>query len=264
MTAHDVFRDGQFIGIRGRLKKALLSHAFRQIDLIHAVSRGGRDNFSEFFPVLQRNDCALLSMAWMWSLSGWRRNLRQQIGPAADNVYIIGFFGRFMAQKGFRYLVDAIDLVVSRGVVARRPLVLTFGSGGYFREEYARLRSMGLGDYFMRMPHAENMPGVVKGVDLVAMPSLWEACGLLGMEALVAGVPIVGTSCIGLDEVLSGTPAAIVPPGDAQALASSIEHEMSVNRRPEFVAYMPEAARRFAPDNMVTNLMQLYRSMASP
>ena len=108
------------------------------------------------------------------------------------------------------------------------------------------------------------MPGVIKGVDLVAMPSLWEACGLLGMEALAAGVPIVGTSCIGLNEVLEGSPASIVPPGDAMALAGKIEYEMTAERHAEFEMYMPEAARRFSPDRHVYELMALYGSMAKP
>ena len=221
MTAHDVFQYGQFTGARGKLKKMVLARLFRQIDVIHAVTRDGRDNFMEFFPAVDTRRLRVIEHGV--DVDAFRGaaavNLRQEIGPAADTAYLIGFFGRFMAQKGFRYLVDAIDLIVNGTRSLRRPLVLTFGAGGFYREEFDRLRSMGLGEYFMQMPYSDNMPGIIKGVDLVAMPSLWEACGLLGMEALAAGVPIVGTSCIGLNEVLEGSPASIVPPGDASALA---------------------------------------------
>lgn len=263
MTAHDVFQHGQFVGVRGRLKKALLAQLFRKIDVIHAVTNDGRDNFMEFFPSIDARGLHVIRHGV--DVATFRDaatvNLRQEIGPAADTDYLIGFFGRFMAQKGFRYLVDAIGLIVNQEQLVRRPLVLTFGAGGFSREEYDRLRSKGLGNYFIQMPHSDNMPGVIKGVDLVAMPSLWEACGLLGMEALIAGVPIIGTNCIGLREVLEGTPASVVPPGDARALARKIEYEMTAGRRKEFEAYMPEAARRFSPERHVSELMELYTSM---
>jgi len=58
------------------------------------------------------------------------------------------------------------------------------------------------------------------------MPSLWEACGLLAMEAMVSGVPLVGTNCIGLREVLKETPCRMVPLGDSSALAEAIAIEM--------------------------------------
>ena len=81
--------------------------------------------------------------------------------------------------------------------------------------------------------------------DVVVMPSLWEACGLLAMEAMVSGVPLIGTDCVGLREVLKGTPAAVVSTKDSAALASAILNEMdnpSTSRAREFVT---EAATRF-------------------
>ena len=53
---------------------------------------------------------------------------------------------------------------------------------------------------------------------LLAVPSLWEALPLLPMEAMVAGVPVLGTDCIGLREVLRDTPSRVVRAGEVGAL----------------------------------------------
>lgn len=45
------------------------------------------------------------------------------------------------------------------------------------------------------------------------MPSRWVAFGLLAVEALCAGTPLIASDCIGLREVVEDTPAVVVPPG---------------------------------------------------
>ena len=97
----------------------------------------------------------------------------------------------------------------------------------------------------------------LKGLDVVAMPSLWEACGLLAMEAMVAGVPLVGTDCVGLREVLRNTPAHVVPAKDSLALSEALMMEMrnpTTSRAREFAI---EAAARFQVKNRAAEIEKL-------
>ncbi len=245
----------------GRIKQRTLERLFRRVDIIHTVTEDGRENLLEYLPSLDRSrihtilhgiDVAEFSRAPA-------QDFRRTTAGLDEHDFLIGFFGRFMAPKGFRYLVEAMDILINRRHLPRRPVVITFGDGGYSREEYATIKQRRLDDYFVKLPHTDDMPGAVKGVDLVAMPSLWEACGLLAMEALVAGTPIIGTSCVGLREVLAGSPARIIPPADAEALADAIELEMAAPRRQEFLAWAPQAITRFAPDRPAGELLDLYR-----
>lgn len=170
-----------------------------------------------------------------------------------------------MSPKGFKVLVDAIDHINRNLVTEPTPHVATFGWGGFIREDYAYLEELGLKDYFHQMPQTNNMAGALKGVDVVAMPSRWEACGLLAMEALAAGVPIVGSDCIGLREVLSGSPARQVPVGNAPALADALLEEINnlEQRRDAFQAYQSEAVERFAIDRPARALADLYRQLGT-
>jgi len=262
MTAHDVLLDRQFIGIKGRLKKLVLGGAFKRIDAIHAVSEDGAKNLLTFFPLLNRSKIHTILHGIDVDSFYNAQPSRQVVDTVVEDTVLIGFFGRFMSQKGFRYLVDAIQIITKEELIKRPVKVLAFGGGGFVREEFDVIKSRGLDDYFELMPFTEDMPGAIKAVDIVAMPSLWEACGLLAMEALVAGTPIIGTSCIGLREVLEGSPSLVVPPADSKALALAIAREINEPRIGEFRDYASVAKVRFSLEKPVDELDKLYKMLS--
>jgi glycosyltransferase involved in cell wall biosynthesis len=79
---------------------------------------------------------------------------------------------------------------------------------------------------------------LLRQLDLLAVPSLWEASPLLPMEAMVAGVPVLGTDCIGLREVLRDTPSRMVRAGSVDQLYRGLRAALEEPRT--------EAARAFA------------------
>jgi glycosyltransferase involved in cell wall biosynthesis len=64
------------------------------------------------------------------------------------------------------------------------------------------------------------------------------------MEVLSAGIPFVGSNCIGLREVLAGTPAVVVEAGNSESLALGIVEGLNKGRH-SFEEYAPEAVERF-------------------
>ena len=262
MTSHDVMNKSQFLGIKGIIKKNALGAAFRLIDKIQSVSYGAHDNLIENFPNLNRNNkCVVIlnGIEIKRFVEAVPRNLRAE-NKIGDDVYLIGFLGRFMAQKGFRYLVDAIELL-RRLELPRKPVVMTFGDGCFASQDKEMIKNRGLEGYFRFMPFTPNVAGTIKGLDLIAMPSLWEACPLQPMEALVCGTPFIGTDCVGLYEVLIDTPAAIVPKADAFRLSNAIAYEMKNNRNDVFFKFKKKAAHRFDVFQTRTNLFKLYKEL---
>ncbi len=258
MTAHDVFLDSQFEGIGGFSKKRVMSYLFRRIDAIHTVTADATNNFRSFFPGVsaQRLFPILHGVDTEFFANEPGANLRQELG-LSDQAPLIGFFGRFMGQKGFRTLVDAVSRLKSDNH-SRMPTILTFGWGGYIREDYQYLRGKGLSEYFIQLPGTENMPAMIKAVDMVVMPSRWEACGLLAMEVLSAGVPLIASNCIGLREVVEGSPARTFEPGDSDRLAKLISEEIEQNRKPIFHDYKARAIERFQIARPADELRELY------
>jgi glycosyltransferase involved in cell wall biosynthesis len=266
MTGHDMFTAPLFAGLKGCLKRLVAGTLLRRMTAIHTVTEDAKKNILEFFPNLPENRVHPILHGIDAELfrSGETYDIRKEIGMTPDTP-LIGFFGRFMGPKGFKILVDAMDHVKRHSTTPITPHVVTFGWGGFIREDYAYLVGLGLRDYFHQMPQTDNMPGALKSVDLVAMPSRWEACGLLAMEALAAGVPIVGSDCIGLREVLEGSPAQQVPAGDPIALANALVKEIQnmEQRRGQFQRYQPEAVDRFAIGRPARALADLYAKLTA-
>lgn len=262
MTAHDVFTDGQFRGWKGSFRKRLLGEAFRRIHSIHTVTHEARENFTGFFPEIDPSQFVeiLHGVDTEFFGQGTAYDLRGELNLSSE-TRLIGFFGRFMNQKGFLDLVNAMDLIVGRNMMRPLPHVVTFGRGGFIREDYAHVADRGLATYFHQATHTDRMPDALRSVDVVAMPSRWEACGLLAMEALSAGSPIVGTSCVGLNEVLQGTPAYIVPPRDAKALAEALITALQAGCKP-FLEFQPIAKERFSVDRPARALKHLYQRLS--
>lgn len=228
ITLHDTFNNNQFAGFSGGVKRHILSHVLASADVIHAVSDDVKRNLIRYYPDVDSSKVLpILSGIRIAQFErAPRRNLHAELN-APENCLLIGFFGRFMAPKGFRHLIEAIKLLAEKRVLSMRPLVVAFGWGGYIREEQAYIDSIGISEYFRFMPFLEDIASTLRGVDVVVMPSLHEACGLLAMETFVTGVPLIATNCIGLREVVANTPATVIPPGDSVALARALVDHMN-------------------------------------
>lgn len=107
------------------------------------------------------------------------------------------------------------------------------------------------------MPYVADVASTLKGLDVVVIPSLWEACPLLPMEVMVAGIPLIGTNCIGLREVLIDTPSIIVPARDSLALSKALLEEMINSSAVKFKEFAPVAATRFEVKERATELEKL-------
>lgn len=264
MTSHDVINESQFAGIKGKLKKKMIGRLFELVATIHSVSQDAEDNLLQHFPDLARNKgkCIVIpnGIEVERFIGAVPRDLRGELG-LDGNAFLIGFFGRFMSQKGFRYLVDAIDLLRQDSCLIKRPTVLTFGYGGFVREERQAIKDRGLESFFYYMPFESNVAGAIKGLDVVAMPSLWEACPLLPMEVLSCGTPLIATNCIGLREVLKGTPATVIPIENPTALAQALRLEMEVSTKDKFTAFQNTAINKFDVSVTIHKLHQVYDRM---
>ena len=260
LTSHDVFTNSQFKGVKGFLRKMILGMCFRFVDTIHSVSHGANDNLLFYFPRLKKKTSKLVVIPngietkrfFIEDREDWRKQLNLSKG-----TFLIGFLGRFMAQKGFKYLIESFNDILLKMKNDVQPVVLCFGWGGFVREEQAEIERRGLEKNFLFLPFQENPARAIRGVDVVVMPSLWEACPLLPMEVLVAGVPVIGTDCVGMHEVLLDTPARIIPSADSKALAEAIIAEIEISSKERVEHFRAKAVERFSVTQQAKSLKLL-------
>lgn len=116
------------------------------------------------------------------------------VTPLAGRPLRFGAIGRFHRQKGFDLLIEAFR--------AADPKNATLDLVGYGDDE-DDLRRAAAGDQRIRFPGVTHDPGAFyASVDVVIIPSRWEAFGLVASEAMAAGRPVIVADIDGLPEQL--------------------------------------------------------------
>lgn len=138
------------------------------------------------------------------------------------------FVGRVAPNKGLLLLVDAL---AEMEPADRRPLLLMGRDWGEQQAVEARARSRGIGGIIRFLGHVEG-PGtyraVIRRARALVLPSEWEAFGLVLLEAMAAGTPVVATAVGGVPDVLDGGAAGrLVPYGDVKALSEALRETIA-------------------------------------
>jgi glycosyltransferase involved in cell wall biosynthesis len=265
-TVHDPLRPEQFVGLRGRVKRWLMGRIIGRIDRAVCVSEDIRANLRDYLPGLQRGRCRLVLVPNGIDVERYRRlpplpgpELRARLGLGPEAV-LLGFLGRFMEQKGFLPLLGALTRLLAEG--PPRPFHLVAVGSHDRRREYARaVEQRGLTGHVTMLDFMPDVQPLLRQLDLLVVPSLWEASPLVPMEAMAAGVPVLGTDCIGLREVLRGTPARLVRAGDEADLCRGLREALTDLGSAEARAFAPEACDRFDTARGARRLLGLYAEL---
>lgn len=135
---------------------------------------------------------------------------------------VIGTVGRLQAVKDQAALVRAFARVRRSGAFPELRLVLV-GEGAMRTEIEAAIREEGVGDAVWLAGERADVPQMMRGFDIFALPSLAEGISNTVLEAMACGLPVVATAVGGNPELIEdGVSGALVPASDAQALADAL------------------------------------------
>lgn len=135
-----------------------------------------------------------------------KASARAQLNLPQD-AYIIGVLGRLDPKKGQDLVVRAIQELKLRGDESFHALLMgnaTLDEGGdaFTKELLALVRSEGLEERVHFRAHTEDVMLFFRAIDVFAMPSHGETFGMVTIEAMAAGVPVIGTDKDGTREIL--------------------------------------------------------------
>lgn len=162
-----------------------------------------------------------------------------------ERDFVVGVIGRLSEEKGQSVLIDAL----ARIDAARLPWRLLLVGDGPLRVVLeAGVRECGLGERVTFAGRRDDVPRLLAGIDLVALPSLIEAQPMALLEAMAAGVPVLATRVGDVPRILGdGALGILVEPGDPAQLTDAIRRsygEMPDLRERAGVARQDVAARR--------------------
>ena len=173
-------------------------------------------------------------------------------------AFLVGAAGRLAAQKGHRHLIEAIPALAPE---IPNVQVVIMGEGPMRPALERRTRELGV-DRHVRLPGFHpDVQSFLCGLDVFVMPSLWEGFGLVLLEAMAAGRPIVASKVSAIPEVIEdGETGLLVPPADASALGGAI---LRLWHDPSLREKLGNAGRerlreRFSLDQMVDETERVY------
>ncbi len=186
--------------------------------------------------------------------------LRRAMGMGEGDV-LCAVIGRLVPVKGHEVFLKAFKIVREKAAHAHAVII---GDG----ELKERLRQMsvelGLGNAVSWLGHRDDIPQLLRAVDIVVQPSLNEGFGLAVVEAQAAGRPVVATRVGGLPEaVKEGETALLVPPNDPEALARAMLELMKDPARRETMGRQGQewVRERFTIERMINDTLRLYESV---
>jgi spore coat protein SA len=142
-----------------------------------------------------------------------------------DGIPIILFAGRLVEEKGVHILLDAMRLLEQQGVRVQAQIVGSshFGEGN--ETQYTRrLRADSPQSVqFCAYRSGAALGDLFREADIFCSPSVWEEpFGLVNVEALASGLPVVSTLGGGTGEIFAGGGGILVERGSAVQLADAV------------------------------------------
>ncbi|MBT0769632.1 glycosyltransferase [Kineosporia sp. J2-2] len=189
--------------------------------------------------------------------------------PSSPGVLNLVCVGRLVPRKGIDTVVDALPRVPgARLVVVGGPEASGLHHDPEARRLLDRARRHGVADR-VELTGAvgqDRLPGLLRRADVVVATPWYEPFGIVPLEAMAVGRPLVGSAVGGLlDTVKDGETGILVPPRDPGALAAALRRLAGDE---ELRARMGRAARRRAErhygwSRVAEQVEEAYRSVAA-
>jgi glycosyltransferase involved in cell wall biosynthesis len=228
--------------------------AERQYVVFHNEKIGGRGFFRNWLAISSAQRDRLEREAarrpWVRSVRAIRNGLSAEVPQPPETEartrgsLRVGVLGEMRAEKGLGVLIEA----AARMRAARLAFTLVVGGDG---PEMTKLKEQakagGLSDVIEWRGWIEDVDVFYRDIDVFCLPSQAEPFGLVVLEAMMRGVPVVATRTDGpRDLIRHGETGWLVPVGDASALAAALSETLA-----DMVARtrVGRAARSFAVEN---------------
>lgn len=152
-----------------------------------------------------------------------RAGIRQELGIGAD-TFLIGLFGRIKRYKGQHLLVEAVTRAVRDGADVAALIVGQAFEEKYVEELKQRVTAEGLHERILFRDFVEQPQRLMQACDMIALTTVEETFGLVLVEAMRAGVAVLGSDRGGVPEIIDhGVTGLLFRSGDADDLYTQIK-----------------------------------------
>jgi glycosyltransferase involved in cell wall biosynthesis len=201
-----------------------------------------------------------------------RDRLRAELGGQVERRLLLGVVAQVSPWKGQDTAVEALRLLVEEGLDAHLLLIgsakfafraTRFDNAGYLARLRERIATTGLSDRVSWLGERDDVPELMRALDILLLPSHEEPFGRSLIEAMALGVPVLATNVGGPAEIIEdGREGYLLTPLQPRAWAEAIR---ALAQAPALAAEMGRAGRRrveqaFTVEHHTAAILAAYRA----
>ncbi len=217
-------------GFSSKVIQLLYPRLYSQADHVIAVSEGAKQDIVQN-STLKPNDVSVIYNPVV------TKELYTEANQPVDHpwlnddkINVVLGAGRLAEQKDFDTLIRAFEGVAEQNESAR---LLIVGTGSKEAQLRALLSELGLKDRVELVGYVDNLYAYMNAAGVFVLSSKWEGFGIVLVEAMATGTPVVSTDCPhGPNEILeNGAYGELVDVGDVAEIGNSIN--ITLTNEPE-------------------------------
>ena len=193
--------------------------------------------------------------------------LRKRLGLPTREL-LIGVVGQLATHKGQKDFVEAAA-IVSKNIPTAAFVVVGRDYSkdeSYKKELQRRISDSNLSDRITLIDDVEQLPQTMAALDILVLPSLVEAFGLVLVEGMASGTNVISTNIDGPNEILRHQETGLlVPPNRPDQIAQAVIklfNDLQLRKRLADNARQ-DVIERFSAEKMVTETEKVYREVVS-
>lgn len=197
-------------------------------DVCVANSEATKKDFLERYPAPKNWDCEVIHWGVDTDMftpeNPVNNELRNRFGCSENGILLLAV-GRLAARKGYGSLLKAFSLVNSELPDSRLVIV---GRGHLRRRLLKQAHKLGISSsvYIESSMSFSELASLFRNADLTIYPSYYEGQGLIPLESMSSGTPVVTVDHGPLPEMVDSTVGALFTMGDVISMSSTILHEI--------------------------------------
>ena len=184
-----------------------------------------------------------------------KQKLRKQFG-LIKNKLVIGSIGRLVSEKGFEHFLKTAKLIKS----AIHNIHFLIVGDGPLRNDLQKLaEKLGIANCVSFLGERIDVPDLLSIFDVFLLTSNWEPFGIVLVEAMASGLPIVAFNVDGVSEVVDEKCAVLVEPYNIQKMADEVIKLLkNSEKRKKMGEYSLKRAELFDINKKAKEIEELY------
>lgn len=189
-----------------------------------------------------------------------RQQIRREIFKAGPETKVILGVGTLHERKGFKYLIGAYAKIHKDFSNSRLVIV---GEGPERNSLENLIKNLSLSDKVFLIGQRDDVPDLMQSANLMVLPSLKEAFGLVLIEAMHAGLPIIASQVGGIPEIIMDQKNGIlIEPANKNSLVKALNKLLSKDELAKQLSKNGlEHWKNFSASQMAEKTGQIYQEI---